>query len=83
MIEVYNQVVSTFTAGDQPHYQFTPRDITQWVKGLTRYDYDTIRLPEAVANEAARVFKDRLVEGAADNFDSLLAAVLNSVINFR
>ena len=121
------QVCSTFSVNDQPHYQFTPRDLTQWVVGLKRcdsgctyysdvymnlyrgpmlavqsvkdpligirslyhtesslrYDFDSLRLPEAVAHEAARVFRDRLVEGAADNFDSLLAAVLNSMINYR
>ena len=42
-----------------------------------------LRLPEAVAHEAARVFRDRLVEGAGESFNSLLAAVLNSMINFR
>ena len=79
----HSQVCTTFSVNDQPHYQFTPRDLTQWVLGLKRYDYDSLRLPEAVAHEAARVFRDRLVEGAADNFDSLVAAVLNSMINFR
>ena len=43
MIEVYSQVRTAFTASDQPHYQFTPRDLTQWVAGLRRYDYESIR----------------------------------------
>lgn len=77
------QVCSTFSVNDQPHYQFTPRDLTQWVQGLKRYDLDSLRLPEAVAHEACRVFRDRLVEGAAENFSSLLVSVLNSMIQFR
>ena len=43
MIEVYSQVRTAFTASEQPHYQFTPRDLTQWVAGLRRYDYEPIR----------------------------------------
>jgi hypothetical protein len=31
-----DQVCESFTVNDQPHYQFNPRDITEWVKGLTR-----------------------------------------------
>ncbi len=48
-----------------------------------RYDLESVPLPEAVAHEACRVFRDRLVEGGVENFNGLLQAVLNSMINFR
>ncbi len=28
------QVKDTYTVNDQPHYQFNPRDVTDWIKGL-------------------------------------------------
>ncbi|KAG1663699.1 hypothetical protein FOA52_013267 [Chlamydomonas sp. UWO 241] len=83
MIEVYNQVTAQFASGDQAHYQFTPRDITSWVLGLRRYDLTSLTLPEAVASEGMRVFRDRLVEGAGEAFESMLVTVLSSMINFR
>ena len=37
MIEVvYSQVRTAFTASEQPHYQFTARDLTQWVASALR-----------------------------------------------
>ncbi len=31
-----HQVRDAFTVNDQPHYQFNPRDVTDWIKGLQR-----------------------------------------------
>jgi len=36
VLEVYRQVLVSFCAAQQHHYQFTPRDVTAWVCGLAR-----------------------------------------------
>ena len=38
MIQVYEQVRQRFTADYYSHYVFTPRDLTQWVLGMLRYN---------------------------------------------
>lgn len=83
MLELYSQVHDSFTVNDQPHYQFNPRDITEWVKGLQRYAMDGMSMPEAVAHEAMRIFKDRLVADNVDNFMSMVVGVMNSHLGFR
>mmetsp|Transcript_33539 Transcript_33539/g.74227 ORF Transcript_33539/g.74227 Transcript_33539/m.74227 type:complete len:2007 (+) Transcript_33539:3-6023(+) len=83
MLDVYTQVYDAFTVNDYPHYQFTPRDVTHWVKGLTRYAVDGLNMMEAVAYEGNRIFRDRLVGDAVEGFNSMMSAVLNSVLGFR
>lgn len=36
MLEVYGQVKEAFSLNDHQHYQFNPRDITDWMLGLQR-----------------------------------------------
>jgi len=66
MIDLYLESQSRFTADIQPHYIYSPRELTRWVKGV----YETIKALEHLdldslvriwAHEALRLFQDRLI----------------------
>ncbi|KAL9102708.1 MAG: hypothetical protein Q9163_002170 [Psora crenata] len=66
MVRVYLESQSRFTPKIQPHYVYSPRELTRWVRGL----YEAIRPLENLsveglvriwAHEALRLFQDRLV----------------------
>jgi len=42
MISVYDGVKKAFPRLKQSHYQFTSRDLTNWVFGMMRYDLGTV-----------------------------------------
>ncbi|EDO28384.1 predicted protein, partial [Nematostella vectensis] len=77
MVSVYDQIRAKFTVDDYSHYLFTPRDLTNWVLSLLRYDLDpgssdssANLLLEVWAYEARRLFRDRLVgKQGLDRFD--------------
>jgi dynein heavy chain 2 len=65
-------------------YGWSPRDLSAWVAGLSRYP-GAVLSPETVAHEAARRFRDRLAAPAhpsavsqAATFDALLVAAFRS-----
>ncbi|KAJ6144523.1 hypothetical protein N7470_008418 [Penicillium chermesinum] len=66
MVQFYLESQSRFTAKIQPHYVYSPRELTRWVRGL----YEAIKPLETLtveglvriwAHEALRLFQDRLV----------------------
>lgn len=66
MVQLYVESQSRFTPKIQPHYVYSPRELTRWVRGL----YEAIRPLESLsveglvriwAHEALRLFQDRLV----------------------
>lgn len=66
MIQVYLQSQKRFTADIQPHYVYSPRELTRWVRAI----YEAIRPLETLsleglvriwAHEALRLFSDRLI----------------------
>ena len=66
MIQVYLQSQKRFTPDIQPHYVYSPRELTRWVRAI----YEAIRPLETLslegliriwAHEALRLFSDRLV----------------------
>ncbi|KAI4214893.1 MAG: hypothetical protein LQ351_002606 [Letrouitia transgressa] len=66
MVQLYLQSQSRFTAKVQPHYVYSPRELTRWARGI----YEAIRPLETLtleglvriwAHEALRLFQDRLV----------------------
>ena len=77
VLNVVSQVRAKFTVDDYSHYLFTPRDLTNWILGLLRYNLDsgsgdssTQHLLEIWAYEARRLFRDRLVgKQGLDKFD--------------
>lgn len=76
MVEVYDTVKTKFTVDEQRHYLFTPRDLTKWVFALVRYDLEHEDVLDALAHEARRLFRDRLVDNEArSKFDGILNTV--------
>ena len=66
MIEVYMLSQKRFTPDIQPHYVYSPRELTRWVRAI----YEAIRPLETLsleglvriwAHEALRLFSDRLI----------------------
>ncbi|KAF7869712.1 hypothetical protein EAF04_004496 [Stromatinia cepivora] len=66
MVRFYTESQQRFTPKIQPHYVYSPRELTRWVRGI----YEAIRPLETLsieglvriwAHEALRLFQDRLV----------------------
>lgn len=66
MVQVYSESQKRFTPDIQPHYVYSPRELTRWVRGV----YEAIRPLENLsveglvriwAHEALRLFQDRLI----------------------
>ena len=84
-----SQVCSKFSVDEHSHYLFTPRDLTQWILGLLRYELDsgssevgTETVLKIWAYEACRLFRDKLVgNDAKTRFDGILGGVLQSEWN--
>jgi dynein heavy chain 1, cytosolic len=66
MVTFYLESQSRFTPKIQPHYVYSPRELTRWVRGV----YEALRPLETLsieglvrifAHEALRLFQDRLV----------------------
>jgi dynein heavy chain 1, cytosolic len=66
MVQFYSESQAKFTAKIQPHYVYSPRELTRWVRGI----YEAIKPLESLsveglvriwAHEALRLFQDRLV----------------------
>ncbi|KAL6836714.1 dynein heavy chain, N-terminal region 1 domain-containing protein [Trichoderma sp. SZMC 28015] len=67
MVRFYLESQQRFTPKIQPHYVYSPRELTRWVRGV----YEAIKPLEALslegliriwAHEALRLFQDRLVD---------------------
>ncbi|ODH44999.1 dynein heavy chain, cytoplasmic [Paracoccidioides brasiliensis] len=66
MVQFYLESQARFTPAIQPHYVYSPRELTRWVRGI----YEAIKPLENLsleglvriwAHEALRLFQDRLV----------------------
>uniref|UniRef100_A0A914P9Y2 Uncharacterized protein n=1 Tax=Panagrolaimus davidi TaxID=227884 RepID=A0A914P9Y2_9BILA len=66
IVDFYLQSQEKFTQDDQPHYVYSPRELTRWVRGISEAiaPLDSVQ-PEFLvrlwAHEALRLFHDRLV----------------------
>ncbi|EER38945.1 dynein heavy chain [Histoplasma capsulatum H143] len=67
MVQFYLESQARFTPQIQPHYVYSPRELTRWVRGV----YEAIKPLETLsleglvriwAHEALRLFQDRLVD---------------------
>uniref|UniRef100_A0AAQ4PH56 Cytoplasmic dynein 1 heavy chain 1 n=1 Tax=Gasterosteus aculeatus aculeatus TaxID=481459 RepID=A0AAQ4PH56_GASAC len=67
MVEFYTMSQERFTQDTQPHYIYSPREMTRWVRGI----FEALRPLETLpvegliriwAHEALRLFQDRLVD---------------------
>nr|POE72457.1 dynein heavy chain, cytoplasmic [Quercus suber] len=81
MIEVYLSSQKRFTPEIQPHYVYSPRELTRWVRAI----YEAIRPLETLpleglvriwAHEALRLFSDRLI---ADDERQWTETIVNEV----
>ncbi|KAI6221986.1 Dynein heavy chain, cytoplasmic [Aphelenchoides besseyi] len=66
MVEVYLKSQEHFTQDEQPHYVYSPRELSRWIRGVSEAiaPLDSLDLPDLVrlwAHEALRLFQDRLV----------------------
>lgn len=66
MVDFFSQTAQHFTQDMQPHYVYSPREMTRWVKGISEAiaPLDTLDVTGLVriwAHEALRLFSDRLV----------------------
>ncbi|PVI03176.1 dynein heavy chain [Periconia macrospinosa] len=66
MVQLYMESQKKFTPDIQPHYVYSPRELTRWVRGV----YEALRPLETLpveglvriwAHEALRLFQDRLI----------------------
>eukprot|EP00043_Microstomoeca_roanoka_P020037 m.234910 g.234910 ORF g.234910 m.234910 type:complete len:4574 (+) comp17091_c0_seq1:164-13885(+) len=84
MVDFFTQTSKRFTADMQPHYIYSPREMTRWVKGVAEAieplpSLDLEGLIRLWAHEALRLFQDRLVgdderEWTEVNIDSVARA---------
>ena len=79
MLDVYEQTKLKFLVDDYSHYLYTPRDLTKWVLGLLRYDFESQDVFESWTYEANMLFRDRIIDLAGkQRFDRIVEAVLKS-----
>ncbi|KAK3912297.1 Dynein heavy chain, cytoplasmic [Frankliniella fusca] len=69
MVEFYLASQERFTQDMQPHYVYSPREMTRWVRGICEAirPLETLNVEGLVrlwAHEALRLFQDRLVDDA-------------------
>lgn len=79
VVSIWEQMRDKHSTSSQHHYRFTPRDITSWISGLSRYDLKSESVVEVLAYECQRIFRDRLSSNKdVSQFDTLLASMLKS-----
>eukprot|EP00051_Salpingoeca_urceolata_P022687 m.374324 g.374324 ORF g.374324 m.374324 type:complete len:4620 (-) comp20005_c1_seq6:68-13927(-) len=84
MVDFFEQTSKRFTSDMQPHYIYSPREMTRWVKGIAEAiepleDLSVEGLVRLWAHEALRLFQDRLVfdeerQWTDENIDAVAAA---------
>ena len=83
-ILLYGHCKNTFKASSQPHYIFSPRELTRWIRGIYRaVSYGPrqtlVSFIRIWAYEAWRIFADKLVsQQERDIFETLLTKSINS-----
>lgn len=84
MLEVFSAVRDKFTPNEHPHYEFSARELTEWMSGLQRYSLEGgLTLLQAIAHEGTRVFRDRLVGDHQEDFNRILVGTLSSLLGYK
>jgi len=84
MVEIYEKLKAKFTVDDARHYIYNPRDVTEWVFALLRYDLQKNNLLDVIIYEASRMFGDRLInEKAKQTFEKLVKDIVNAGWKFE
>ncbi|CAK4126621.1 unnamed protein product [Aphanomyces euteiches] len=67
MVEVYHKNQTRFTAEMQPHYIYSPRELSRWMRAMyeaiepLEFEIDIENLIKLLFHESLRLFMDRLV----------------------
>ncbi|CDO96152.1 unnamed protein product [Kluyveromyces dobzhanskii CBS 2104] len=83
-VEIYLDCRKNFTVKQHPHYIFSPRELTRWVRGVyhaisNSESFDLHQLIKIWAYESRRIFSDRLVSlNERKSFDDLLSGAASS-----
>lgn len=88
MVDLYLRSRARFNSSQQPHYIYSPREMTRWIRGIS----GAIRSVEALtleglvriwAHEATRLFQDRLVMADERQWtsDTIKEVALNHFLN--
>eukprot|EP00899_Mesostigma_viride_P029629 jgi/Mesvir1/9851/Mv22388-RA.1 len=83
MLDVYDQMQQNFSSNEHRHYQFTPRNLSEWAQSLRRYNFREVDLLEVVSYEGGRVFRDRMVGDDVARCEGLLASTIRSAFRFQ
>ncbi|KAI5737300.1 hypothetical protein M8J76_012015 [Diaphorina citri] len=81
MINLYNEINDVFTSRKYPHYSFSPRDLTEFCRGLERYGNisDPKIAIKVVRYESSRIFRDKLASVEdRDKYDSLFENIVEN-----
>ena len=84
MVSIYDFACSHFTSYQQPHYIYSPRELTRWTKGIYTAMKngaigDLSSLVRIWAYEALRLFQDRLVsKGEKNNLWEAIESIARS-----
>uniref|UniRef100_A0A7S1KS08 Cytoplasmic dynein 2 heavy chain 1 n=1 Tax=Percolomonas cosmopolitus TaxID=63605 RepID=A0A7S1KS08_9EUKA len=66
LLGMYEKITQKFTRNAQAHYIFTPRDLTAWILGIAKYQFEddatAALLLDIFFYEARRLFGDLLVD---------------------
>ena len=92
MVEFYLKSQERFTQDMQPHYVYSPREMTRWVRGICEAvrPLDSLSIEGLVrlyVHEGLRLFQDRLVHDEErawtnDSIDQVLLGHTNSIFSF-
>ena len=78
-VAVHAEAERNFSANDHRHYQWSPRLLTQWARGLAAYDTSAAPLAEVVFAEGCRLYADRLVTDAeVTSMESVVAQAVQA-----
>ena len=84
-VELYEALRKKFSVDEQRHYLFTPRDLTQWIVGLARYDLNEggTSVLDMWAAEGSQQLRARLVSAQHHaKFDALVSATLKGHFDY-
>uniref|UniRef100_A0A8D8QIW2 Cytoplasmic dynein 2 heavy chain 1 n=2 Tax=Cacopsylla melanoneura TaxID=428564 RepID=A0A8D8QIW2_9HEMI len=81
MINLYNELSNTFTIKNHSHYRLSPRDLSNFCRGLKRYG--NISNPKAairaILYESDRIFKDKLAsQEDRHKYDSIIENIVEN-----
>lgn len=79
LVAVYSQLKGKFSIDERRHYLLTPRDLSNIVQGLVRYDLQNESILDVCVNEFNRIFRDRIVDlDSCLKYDSIVEGIFQT-----